>query len=96
MIPENQKITPEAALGAAFASILMNSIVLNSMILRDIISPAELFELMDEALLQVEQLRGLNTFTVPVADVARAHLDNISSNLETLPAVKEWRAKQKS
>jgi hypothetical protein len=81
----NGGITPEAALGAAFASILMNSIVLNAMVLRGVIPPASIVELMDEALLQVEQVRGLNSATAVVADFARAHLENIYGDLNTLP-----------
>ncbi len=86
MTQKDGEITPEIALGAAFASILMNSIALNSLVAQGLIPPDNLAELMDEALLQVEQLRGLNSTTSVVADIARAHLLNLFENLETLPS----------
>ncbi len=57
--------------------------------------PASLIELMKEAMLQVEPLRGLNAATAEIADFARAHLENILEDLNTLPPVVAWRARQR-
>lgn len=65
-------VSPEAALGAGLAAILLGSVTLNLMVAHKLVAPANVSELMDTALLQLERSCGLPGSLGAAAQVARA------------------------
>ena len=88
-------VSPEAALGAGLADILLGSVTLNLMVAHKLVAPANVSELMDAALLQLERSCGLPGSLGAAAQVARAHMLNVYHDIETLPPMAAWRAAQK-
>jgi hypothetical protein len=95
MTPETEDLSPEAALGAGLAVILLGSVTLNLLAAHGLVASANIGELMDAALLQLESSCGLPGPRGAAAQIARAHILNIYRDIETLPPMSAWRKVQK-
>lgn len=95
MTVETPDASPEAALGAGLAGILLGSVTLNLLVAHKLVAPANVSELMDAALLQLESSCGLPGSFGAAAQIAREHMLNVYRDIETLPPMVAWRAAQK-
>jgi hypothetical protein len=91
MTLETPNISPEAALGAGLAAILLGTVTLSLVITHKLALPANVDELMDEALHQLERSCGLPGSFGAAAQIARAHMLNICRDIDTLPPMAAWR-----
>jgi hypothetical protein len=84
MTPQTPVESPEAALGAGLAAILLGTVTLSLLIRHKLVVPANVRELIDEALLQLERSCGLPGSFGKAAQIARAHMLNTCRDINTL------------
>ncbi|HEY2528987.1 MAG TPA: hypothetical protein VGJ20_13750 [Xanthobacteraceae bacterium] len=85
--------SPEAALGAGAAAILLGTVTLSLLVTHKLVAPAYVAELMDEARLQLERSCGLPGSLGAAAQIARAHMRNVYRDIDTLSHMAAWREK---
>ena len=81
---------PEAALGAGVAAILLGTVTLSLLVTHRVVGPANVCELMDEALRQLERSCGMPGSLGEAAQVARAHVLNVYRDIGALPPMAAW------
>jgi hypothetical protein len=96
MTMETQSVSSEDAMGAGLAAVLISTVTLNLLVTYKLVAPANVGELMDEALLQLEHSCGLSGSLGVAAQIARAHMLNVYRDIETLPPMATLREKRKS
>ena len=91
MTLETSNVSPEAALGAGLTGILLGTVTLSLLVTHKLVAPANVSELMDEALHQLERSCGLAGSFGAAAQIARAHMLNVCRDIDTLPPMAAWR-----
>jgi hypothetical protein len=67
----------------------------NLLVVHKLFTPANVSELVDAALLQLERSCDLSGSLGEAAQIARAHMINVYRDIETLPPMVAWRKEQK-